>query len=191
MPPIASWLLDVTLNNLEDHLIQAAEGRSRGLALTQEVIVAPPPLANPLPNWVGPYFLVICVGVRCICTNKWDFTVWGLWVVQSTLICLQVDNIDLQETEAPYAVSCNMSRCPGYSQVIQYHLLSSPCANRKGIFSGEVGEGAFLCPRSCSVGTNVWLQGEIKWVGLYTVLLNLAWSSYCAIVCFYTTCLEC
>lgn len=59
-------------------------------------------------------------------------------------LCLPVVSIDLEETEAPSAVMCNMSHSPGHSQVIQYHFLSSPCANRhnlRGTISGKVGEG--------------------------------------------------
>lgn len=62
-------------------------------------------------------------------------------------VCLAVVTIDLEEAEAPSAVMCNMSHSPGHSQVIQYHFLSSPCANRHGLrgaISGKVREGDIL-----------------------------------------------
>lgn len=78
-----------------------------------------------------------------------DLSVSGLLVMRcwQVWLCLPVASIDLEEAEAPSAVMCNMSHSPGHSQVIQYHFLSSPCANRQGLrgtISGKVGEGDIL-----------------------------------------------
>lgn len=137
------------------------------LALTQEVIVASPLI-----------WLVICPSVfdcqGCLWCNAGRFG-----------FCLAVVSIDLEEAELRSTVICNMSHSPGYSQVIQYHFLSSPCANRHGLrdaISGKWGKGIFCSVIMCRDKWLVSRGKQMRWA--LELLLNLArFIKVCVHVC--------
>lgn len=190
LPPTVSSLLESSLTNLEGNLIPAPQGHSRGIGCDSgSDCSCSSNLASHLPNRFLTSLLVCLVAFMC----KGIFMYQGcLWCDAGRFgVCLAVVSIELEEAEAPCAVMCNMSHSPGHSQVIQYHFLSSPCANRHGLrgaISGKVGKETFCSVIMCRDKWLVSRGKQMRWAVELLVKPGLIHLDVCA--CLHTICVD-
>lgn len=90
---------------------------------------------------------------------------------------------------------CNTSLSAGYSQVIQYHFLSSPCANRqgwRGTVSRKAGEGMgaffFVSVIMCTDKRPASRGKQMRWA--LELLVQPGLIHLCVHACLHTTCVE-
>ena len=167
--PAVNWLQNSSLTNPEGFLIPAAQGHSKGVGSVSGsscscfswLLLSP--IAFALNSCVFAIASCACSQINASTPQGWVLCGTGSWGFFFLLH-------DLEEAETLSAFLCNMSHSVGHSQVIQYHFLSSPCANRqgwRGTISGTVGGGGHFCVSrllgNYVHGQTAGIRGENKW----------------------------